>query len=698
MRTDGVQMAPEGVNAVRDVIRARYGAPYLPEKPRHYATKAKNAQEAHEAIRPTDLERIPAEVRGYLGEDEARLYDLIWKRAVASQMTSAEFERTTVEIDARRGSEVIGLRATGSVMMFDGFLSVYQEGLDEPADEEDTRLPKVTSGDTCTREAVKPSQHFTEPPPRYTEATLIKKMEELGIGRPSTYTATMTTLRDREYVDLDKKRLVPSSKGRIVTAFLEAFFERYVEDTFTAQLEEKLDAISDGRVDWRRVLREFWQDFAHQIGEAMGVRTAEVLDVLNEELAPLIFPPRPDGSNPRVCPVCGTGQLSLKNGRYGAFIGCSNYPECNYTRQLGDDPNAEPGAAADGPVVLGIHPGTGLEISLRTGRFGPYVQMAAAEESEKPKRASLPKGWTPEEMNLDKAVMLIDLPRDLGTHPETGETIQAGIGRYGPYLLHQKKYTKLDAVDDVFEIGLNRAVSLIAERKESGGRGRSTPAALKTLGEHPEGGEVTVREGRYGPYVNHGKVNATLPKDRDPQTVTLEEALQLIAEKAGKSKSAKTGKAKAATKASGAGAKKAGGKAAGDKAAGAKAAGAKSAGAKPAGAKSAGAKSAGAGAKAAGAKAAGAKSAGAKAAGAGAKSAELVDDSDTDDAAGAEPKPAEAKRKGRSATTKPQEDASGSTASRSSRAADTKTKARATAARSTSGASKKSRKGADGAD
>ncbi|RAH99320.1 type I DNA topoisomerase [Acuticoccus sediminis] len=544
MRTDGVQMAPEGISAIRRLIGKDYAEPYLPEKPRYYATKAKNAQEAHEAIRPTDPFRRPAQMKRYLGDDEFRLYDLIWKRAMASQMESAEFERTTVEIDAKAGAKSIGLRATGSVMLFDGFLSVYMEGVDDQEDDEDGRLPKITQGDRLDRKAVKPSQHFTEPPPRFTEATLIKRMEELGIGRPSTYTATLSTLRDREYVTLDKKRLVPGSKGRIVTAFLESFFERYVEYGFTADLEEKLDAISDGKADWREVLREFWADFSRQIGEVLEVRTAAVLDALNEDLAPLIYPPRPDGSDPRICPVCHQGNLSLKTSRYGAFIGCSNYPECNYTREFGDDPNADP--KPSGPQVLGIHPDTGLEIALKSGRFGPYIEMGAAADGEKPARSSLPKGWAPQEVTLEKAIQLLSLPREVGLHPETQDPIQAGLGRYGPYLLYGGKYSKLDSIDEVFEIGLNRAVAMIAERKEGKGFSR-TPAALKSLGEHPSGGEVTVREGRYGPYVNHGKVNATLPKGTDPQALTLEEALKLIAERAGKTKAAPKGKAKAAS-------------------------------------------------------------------------------------------------------------------------------------------------------
>ncbi|MEM7693594.1 MAG: type I DNA topoisomerase [Pseudomonadota bacterium] len=531
MRTDGVQMAPEGISAIRNMIGSEYGKDFLPEKPRHYATKAKNAQEAHEAIRPTDVSRRPAEMRRRLDDDQARLYDLIWKRAVASQMMPAEFERTTIEIDANGPEGIVGLRATGSVLVFPGFIKAYTEGRDEPSDDDDERrLPKVAAGEALARETVTPTQHFTEPPPRYTEATLIKKMEELGIGRPSTYSATLSTLENREYVSIDKKRMIPGSKGRIVTAFLESFFERYVEYGFTADLEEKLDAISDGRLDWRTLLREFWADFSKQIGEVMDVRTAEVLDALNDELAPLIFPPKEDGSNPRVCPSCKTGQLSLKNGRYGAFIGCSNYPDCGFTRQLGEDPNAPP--KDDGPKVLGVHPDFSQEIALKSGRFGPYIEMAA-EEGEKPKRASLPKGWTPDDITFEKAIQLIDLPRAVGDHPETKKPIEAGLGRYGPFLKHDNKYAKLESIEDVFEIGLNRAVTLIAEQASKSSFSR-TPAALKTLGDHPDGGAVTVREGRYGPYVNHGKVNATLPKGTDPQAVTLEEALTLIEAKAGK--------------------------------------------------------------------------------------------------------------------------------------------------------------------
>jgi DNA topoisomerase-1 len=545
MRTDGVQIAPEAIAATRKVIASEYGDRYLPEKPRLYSTKAKNAQEAHEAIRPTDLSRLPKSVARHLDDEQARLYELIWKRTVASQMESAEFERTTVDITATADGRTAGLRATGSVQRFDGFLTLYQESRDDDAEDEDGRLPRIARGDALSRRSIAVAQHFTEPPPRYTEATLVKKMEELGIGRPSTYAATLATLRDREYVAVDKKRLIPSDKGRIVTAFLGSFFTRYVEYDFTASLEEDLDRISNGDLDWREVLRRFWDEFNKRIAEVKELRVAEVLDALNDTLAAHVFPARADGSDPRSCPNCGTGRLSLKLGKFGSFIGCSNYPECRYTRQLGtggDGETAE-GIGGDGTKILGTDPKTGLEVSLRAGRFGPYVQLG---EGDKPKRASLPRGWTPDAMDLDRALMLLDLPRAVGTHPETGKPIEANIGRYGPYVAHDGVYANLEGVDEVFTVGLNRAVAVLAEKKEKGARGRGTPAALKSLGDHPDGGgEITVRDGRYGPYVAWGKVYATLPKGMDPQGLTIEQALPLLAEKAGKSGS-KSKPAKAA--------------------------------------------------------------------------------------------------------------------------------------------------------
>ena len=560
MRTDGVQMAPEAIDAARAAIVDQFGARYCPEKPRFYSTKAKNAQEAHEAIRPTDFSRSPDKVRRFLDSDQLRLYELIWKRGIASQMAGAEIERTTVEILADNAGKKAGLRAVGSVIRFDGFIAAYtdQREENEPSEdgEDDGRLPEINARETLAKQKVNASQHFTEPPPRYSEASLIKKMEELGIGRPSTYAATIATLRDREYVTIDKRKLIPDAKGRLVTAFLENFFAKYVEYDFTADLEEKLDKISAGELDWKKVLREFWNDFFAQIEDTKELRVTNVLDALNEALAPLVFPKREDGSDPRICQVCGTGNLSLKLGKYGAFVGCSNYPECNYTRQLSADANGDDAAAADGPTVLGTDPDTGEEISLRSGRFGPYVQRGDGKEA---KRASLPKGWKPDTTTLERAMSLLSLPREVGLHPETGKPISASIGRYGPFLLHDGAYANLESVEDVFTVGLNRAVTLIAEKQARGGKpARAGATALKELGEHPSGGAMTVREGRYGPYVNWGKVNATLPRGKDPQSVTVEEALALITEKAGKApapkakgskaKSAKTTKAAAADK------------------------------------------------------------------------------------------------------------------------------------------------------
>ena len=551
MRTDGVQMAPEAIEQARQAIADRFGARYLPEKPRIYSTKAKNAQEAHEAIRPTGFERHPDEMKRYLDSDQLRLYDLIWKRATASQMASAEIERTTVEISATSPNGKAGLRANGSVIRFDGFIAAYtdakEDGEQSDSDDDDNgRLPEINPDEALKRDRIEASQHFTEPPPRYSEASLIKKMEELGIGRPSTYASTLTTLRDRDYVVIDKRKLIPQPKGRLVTAFLESFFERYVEFDFTADLEEKLDRISAGELEWRDVLRAFWTEFQNHIEETRELRVSDVLDALNEELAPLVFPKREDGSNPRICPSCGSGNLSLKLGKYGAFVGCSNYPDCNFTRQLTSDQDANAEAQlSNEPVELGEDPHTGEPISLRSGRFGPYVQRGDGKEA---KRASLPKGWAPADIDREKALALLSLPRDIGQHPESGKMISAGIGRYGPFVLHDSVYANLENVEDVFSIGLNRAVTLLAEKltKAGSGRGRGTPSALKALGDHPDGGPITVRDGRYGPYVNWGKINATLPKGKDPVSVTMEEALELIAAKGGSGKAPKAAGKKAA--------------------------------------------------------------------------------------------------------------------------------------------------------
>lgn len=530
MRTDGVQMAPEAIDAARASIAKEFGNQYLPEKPRFYANKAKNAQEAHEAIRPTDFSRLPQDVKKYLDADQARLYEMIWKRAIASQMQPAEIERTTVEIEATNGGRTGGLRAVGSVVRFDGFIAAYTDVKEEDSeDEENKRLPEIRSGEPLKREDVTATQHSTEPPPRYSEATLIKKMEELGIGRPSTYASTLKTLEDREYVTIDRRKLIPHSRGRIVTAFLESFFEKYVEYDFTAALEEKLDEISDGKLAWQAVLRDFWNDFSAAVANIKELRVTDVLNALNEDLAPLLFPAREDGSNPRTCPKCGVGTLSLRLGKYGAFVGCSNYPDCGFTRQLGDSADGE-AAAEDGNKVLGTDPYTQEEITLRSGRFGPYVQRGDGKEA---KRSSLPKGWSADSIDHEKALALLALPRNVGQHPESGKMISAGLGRYGPFVLHDGTYANLESIEDVFSIGLNRAVSVIAEKQSKGPRARGgTPTALKDLGAHPDGdGNVTVRDGRYGAYVNFGKVNATLPKGKDPASVTMDEALALIAAK-----------------------------------------------------------------------------------------------------------------------------------------------------------------------
>ena len=530
MRTDGVDMAPEAISNARKTIGAQFGDKYVPEKPRMYKSKAKNAQEAHECIRPTSFGRAPGKIRG-LGDDEQRLYELIWKRAMACQMAEARLENTT--IDLLSSDKKTGLRATGSVILFDGFLTLYEEGKDDPENEDGSGvLPKLKAGEKANASDVKADQHFTQPPPRFSEASLVKRLEELGIGRPSTYASILTVLRDRGYVNMDKNRFIPDSKGRIVTAFLENYFKKYVEYDFTADLEETLDEISAGEADWKAFLRNFWSEFHAAVEDIGELRISEVLDALNESLGPLIFPKKEDGSDPRACPSCENGQLSLKTGRFGAFIGCSNYPDCNYTRQLSALGDGEDGAeSAD--KLLGVDPDTNLDVWFKVGRFGPYVQLGEQEKGskEKPKRSSIPKGWDASTVDLEKALMLLSLPRPVGPHPEDGELIEAGLGRYGPFVKHGKIYANLPSVDDVFEIGLNHAVTLIEEKKKNP-RARRQAKALKELGAHPDTGEpVNVLDGRYGPYVKHEKTNATIPNGIEPENVTLEQALEWIAER-----------------------------------------------------------------------------------------------------------------------------------------------------------------------
>ncbi|MFN3208443.1 MAG: type I DNA topoisomerase [Roseovarius sp.] len=544
MRTDGIDMAPEAVEAARDAIGERFGKEYVPSSPRIYKNKAKNAQEAHECIRPTEMTRDVDSLK--LSEpDQRKLYDLIWKRTLACQMEGARLERTTVEIGSKDGQ--VGLRATGQVVLFDGFLRVYEEGRDDAVvDDDDKRLPQLSEGDKTDKRSVTPEQHFTQPPPRYTEATLVKQMEELGIGRPSTYASIVTTIQEREYVRKDKNRLIPEDKGRIVTIFLLNFFRKYVGYEFTANLEEELDVISAGDADYKKVLAEFWRDFHTAVEEASELRIAEVLDKLDEVLAPQLYPPREDGTDPRICPKCGEGRLHLKTSRTGGFVGCGNYPECTYTRPIA-------GEGAEGDERL-LGEDQGDEIWLKSGRFGPYVQRGEpTPENKKPPRASLPKGWDKDEMTLEKALTLLSLPRIVGTHPDGGE-VKSNFGRFGPYVMHQAEdeakpvYVNLKDPADVFEIGMNRAVELLAEKRANPGRGRGRTAAkpLRELGEHPEGGgPVNVMEGRYGPYVKWEKVNATLPKDVEPANVTMEMAVELIAEKSAKKGTKKaTGRAR----------------------------------------------------------------------------------------------------------------------------------------------------------
>jgi DNA topoisomerase I len=529
MRTDGVDVAPEAISAARSVIGREFGEKYVPHAPRKYQVKAKNAQEAHEAIRPTDMSRLPKNMARHLQPDQAKLYELVWTRMVASQMESALLERTTAEIEAKAGGRTLDLRATGQVVRFDGFLKLYQEGKDDEEDEDSGRLPPLARDEILKKDRIEASQHFTEPPPRYTEATLVKRMEELGIGRPSTYASTLAVLRDRDYVKLEKKRLVPEDKGRLVIAFLESFFGRYVEYGFTAGLEEQLDSISNAEIDWKQVLRDFWRDFSAAIDGTKELRTTQVLDGLNEVLGPHIFPAREDGSDPRSCPTCGDGQLSLKLGKFGAFIGCSNYPECKFTRTLSDRGETAAGAEGERPgvKVLGEDPTTGQEITLRDGRFGAYVQQG---EGDKPPRSSLPKTLKPDDVTLEKALALLALPREVAKHPETGEAILAGIGRYGSYVQHKKTYANLGKDDDVLEIGANRAIDLIITKEAGGGRGAG--GEIRSLGDHPEGGAIALKAGRFGPYLAWGKVNATLPRGTDMTALTLETAVELVNAKA----------------------------------------------------------------------------------------------------------------------------------------------------------------------
>ena len=522
MRTDGVQMADEAISAARGAIAARYDAGYVPDKPRHYATKAKNAQEAHEAIRPVDFSKDRA-----ASGDHGRLYSLVFNRALASQMASARLERTTVELTDGAGRAT--LRATGQVTIFPGYLALYEEGRDDvvvggsgknadAGDDESGKMPLLRSGDAPAKTGVESTQHFTQPPPRFSEASLVKRLEELGIGRPSTYAATLQTLKDRDYVKLDKNRFFPEESGRLVTAFLERFFERYVSFDYTAELEDGLDDVSGGRLGWQQLLDAFWKDFKPKAGEVMEQKPSEVTAALDEFLSPWLFPDKGDGTDPRTCPTCGTGRLGLRGGKYGAFVACSNYPDCKYSRRFGQGDEA----AAEGPTEIG----NGIE--LKVGRFGPYLEKDGA-------RASIPKDVDRDTLTVEMAEQLLSLPRTIGSHPESGLPITASIGRYGPYLLHDGKYARLKSTTEVFETGMNAAVVKLAEAAAGGGKGRGSREPLAELGAHPETAKpLQVMEGRFGPYVTDGTTHATLPKSADPKAVTLDEAVALIDAKAAK--------------------------------------------------------------------------------------------------------------------------------------------------------------------
>ncbi|PXW72643.1 DNA topoisomerase I [Loktanella sp. PT4BL] len=549
MRTDGIDMAPEAVTGARDAIKAKFGEKYLPDQPRLYKNKAKNAQEAHECIRPTEMS-VSTEDAKIADADQRKLYDLIYKRTIASQMAAAQLERTVVDITS--ADEQVVLRANGQVMVFDGFIAIYEEGKDDTVvDDDDKRLPQLTAGEKAEKKSVDPEQHFTQPPPRYTEATLVKRMEELGIGRPSTYASIVTTIQDRGYVEKDKNRLIPQDKGRLVTAFLTNYFRKYIGYDFTADLENQLDEVSAGAADYKKVLARFWRDFSAAIAETADLRITEVLEKINEVLEPHLFPPTEDGSDPRLCPNCGAGRLSMRTARSGgAFIGCSNYPECRYTRPFGPpNPEAEASAIPPEGKLLGIDDGD--EIRIFKGRFGPYAQRGeVTEENKKPPRQGIPAEWEPEDVTLDQALMLLSLPRELGPHPEDGIPVWANIGRYGPYLKHAESTShrggtnaNLESIDEVWTVGMNRAVQLLAEKVASRGARGKAAVPIRELGEHPEaGGPVNIYDGKYGPYVKWEKINATIPDTIEPSELTLAQAVHLIderAEKAGKKKPAR---------------------------------------------------------------------------------------------------------------------------------------------------------------
>ena len=525
MRTDSVTLSKEAVAEMRTFINKTYGAEYMPKAPIEYRATSKNAQEAHEAIRPTSISRTPDSVSAYLTDEQRKLYEMIWKRAISSQMTPARFD--TVAVDFTVGGPGNLFRATGQTMVFPGFYAVYHEDQDDAVEEEDKRLPAFDAGDKVAIEKLYGEQHFTQPPPRFSEASLVKALEQYGIGRPSTYASIISTLVNREYVILDKKRFTPTDVGRIVNKFLTEHFAHWVDYEFTAKLEDELDDISNGKDEWLPVLERFWKDFSAQIDEKENVSRADVTQEAMDEM----------------CPKCGKHHLTIRLGRRGRFIGCPGYPECDYTRNLDGVEGSEPMKRE-----LGTDPESGKLVQLLQGPFGPYVQLGEMEGDKKPKRVSVPKNVAPENVTMDIAQQLLALPRDLGAHPESGKKVNAAIGRFGPYVSHDGQFKSIPKDESVFDIQLDRAVALLKEPKAFSARG-----ALKVLGKHPGDGQpVALYAGRYGPYVKHGKVNATLPDEGMITTVTLEEALELINAKTGKggakSKAAPKAKAKAPTK------------------------------------------------------------------------------------------------------------------------------------------------------
>ncbi len=552
MRTDGVQMAREAIDAIRGYVQEGFGDKYLPAQAREYTSRAKNAQEAHEAIRPTDVSRTPESVARYLTHDQQRLYELVWKRAVASQMQSAEFDQVAVEIADPAIPNGPRLRANGSILAFDGYLKLYREEVTEEkpggdADSDNRMLPPMGERDPLKSGEVTAEQHFTQPPPRFSEASLVKKMEELGIGRPSTYASILSVLQDRQYVKLDKRRFVPEDRGRLVTAFLTSFFERYVDTGFTAGLEEQLDDISGGRANWRQVMHAFWAHFSKAVEQTKDLKITDVINALDEELGQHFFPARDDGTDPRECPSCKAGRLGLKLGRHGSFIGCSNYPGCQYTRRLAVDGGEEANdTLKEGMRVLGHHPDTGEEIVVRRGPYGLYAQQGEQVEGSKikPRRTSLPRGMDGDTITLEQAISLLSLPRLIGIHPETKEPMEAGLGRFGPFVKMGGVFASLEKDDDVLVVGVNRAVDLLAKKL----------ASVRTLGPHPKDKEpILVRKGRFGPYAQHGNTVANLPRDMTMDDMTLADAVALLAEKGkalkprgGMKKGAKARTAKAA--------------------------------------------------------------------------------------------------------------------------------------------------------